>query len=426
MPKRKRKDLELENGGRLKKLKTHEKDNGKLISKQSLANSVAVQPKSNGQIRKMIYKRHKHQAPPRPAKTERRRVRRENEKKLAVEAQNFDEETADVQGSQKKSKKITKEPKKPVEASWKLSEIAGGRMLDLDPIFAFNEEYCQLRSRMFNAHTLILFFCRYLLIPYDIAVNVYATSTSLLVRRLRLSSLDRVSGFALSPTSTSHLFVSTSSGSIEKWDWLEGSMLEYWNVFATIYSLATSMPVHAETNNCLVYTVDRKDEGQWRLTVHRLLGGSEASKTDLGTLLKYPEPLTFVKILDNGRIIVVTSGSRVIIGTCDRPNPDSLKDLSYVWREVECPEWITCIDVQTRLYDKNTKRPKQSKNASHGAVDIVVGTLRGKIIIYDDLLENLNRIERGAKTRKVDGVSSRRLHWHRSAVLALKWSMDGI
>lgn len=185
------------------------------------------------------------------------------------------------------------------------------------------------------------------------------------------------------------------------------------------------MPVHTEASNGLVYTVDRKGQGQWMLTVHRLLGGSEASKTDLGTLLKYPEPLTFVRILDNGRIVVVTSGSRVIIGTCDRPSPDSLKDLSYIWRDIDCPEWITCIDIQMRSYRTTVEKPKSSKNALQVAVDIAVGTSGGKILIYDNLLESLVRIERSTKAKQVDGVSSRRLHWHRSAVLALKWSMDG-
>lgn len=196
-------------------------------------------------------------------------------------------------------------------------------------------------------------------------------------------------------------------------------------MFATIFSLATSLQVNAEGSNKLTYTVDRKDEGQWKLTVHRLLGGSDAPKTDLGTLLRYREPLTFVKILSNGRIVVVTSGSRLIIGTCDRPNPDSLRDIFYVWRDVNCPEWITSIDVQLRPHDTSINKSKRSKDAFQGAVDIAVGTLRGIIIIYDDLLENLIRIERGTKARQLDGVSSRRLHWHRSAVLALKWSLDG-
>lgn len=272
---------------------------------------------------------------------------------------------------------------------------------------------------------LIVRVCRYLLLPYDTAINVYATSTSLLVRRLQLSRAHPVSAFALSSINTNHLFISTNSGSIEKWDWLEGTRLEYWDISATIYSLAMSMPVHTEKGNGLVYTVDRKGEGQWKLTVHRLLGGSEASKTDLGTLLKHGEPLKFVKILDNGRVVVITSGSRVIIGTCDRPSPDSLKDLSYTWRDVDCPEWITSIDVQMRPYDTTMKKPKPSKKSFPGAVDIVVGTLRGKIIVYDDLLGNLIRVESGTTAQQVDSISSRRLHWHRSAVLTLKWSLDG-
>lgn len=148
---RKRKGPELENGSRPKKLKTHETDNGKLISNQSRAN--AVQPRRNRQFNKAMDDRAKHKAALRLAKIERRKVRKENEKKLIAEAQKFDEETAGAQGSQKESKKIKKER----EMSWKVSEIAGGRMLDLDPIFARNEEYCQLRPRTINAHILTLF-----------------------------------------------------------------------------------------------------------------------------------------------------------------------------------------------------------------------------------------------------------------------------
>ncbi|MCJ1267127.1 hypothetical protein MMC22_007012 [Lobaria immixta] len=399
MPKRKREGLELENGSNLKKLKTHEMEKDKLVPKQQHINAVALQPKSNKKPRTVVNA--KANSFYRDLRKKRRKDRIEHGKQSIDDIQEIDGEpsgSADVQGSQQKPMKIRK-------AKWKFSGIVGGRMLDLDPIFTPNEEY--------------------LLLPYDTAINVYATSTSLLVRRLQLSRAHPVSAFALSSINTNHLFISTNSGSIEKWDWLEGTRLEYWDISATIYSLATSMPVHTEKSNGLVYTVDRKDEGQWKFTVHRLLGGSEASKTDLGTLLKYGEPLKFVKILDNGRIVVITSGSRVIIGTCDRPSPDSLKDLSYTWRDVDCPEWITSIDVQMRPYDTTMKKPKPSKKSFHGAVDIVVGTLRGKIIVYDDLLGNLIRVERGTTAQQVDSISSRRLHWHRSAVLTLKWSLDG-
>lgn len=212
-------------------------------------------------------------------------------------------------------------------------------------------------------------------------------------------------------------------GSIERWDWTEGKRLEYWNISASIYSLATLNQNIEKSSNALVYTVDRKEAGPWMLTVHRLLGGSDASKTDLGTLLKYSEPLTFIRILDNGRIIVVTSGQRFMVGSCERPNSDSLKDVSYVWRDVDCPEWITSIDVRMRPYDN--KKPKVPETAFHGAIDVAVGTLKGKIIVYDDILGNFLRIENGMKGSQGNGTSCRFLHWHRTAVLALKWSTDG-
>ena len=212
-------------------------------------------------------------------------------------------------------------------------------------------------------------------------------------------------------------------GSIERWDWTEGKRVEYWNISAPIYSLATMNLNMDVSSNALVYTVDRNGGVPWMLTVHRLLGGSEASKTDLGTLLKYSEPLTFIKILDSGRIIVATSGQRLIMGTCERPNLDSLKDVSYVWRDVDCPEWITSVDVRMRPYDG--KKPRVSKTSFHGAIDVAVGTLKGKIIVYDDLLGNLLRIENGMKGSQGNGANSRFLHWHRTAVLALKWSADG-
>ena len=237
---------------------------------------------------------------------------------------------------------------------------------------------------------------------------------------------ERVTAFALCPSKTNHIFLSTNTGSIEKWDWIEGIRLEYWHISIPIYHLATATHGSNETSNDLVYTVDRKGEGQWMLTVHRLLGGGEASKTDLGTLIKSPEALTSVKIMENGGIIVLTSGSRIIIGSTDKPDLTPLKDISYVWREVKCREWISTVDVRIRPYDTVSKKAKRTKSGLDGALDVAVGTLRGKIIVYDDLLNSLIHQESNIKSEKQKGISSQRMHWHRNAVLALKWSKDGM
>lgn len=270
-----------------------------------------------------------------------------------------------------------------------------------------------------------MIFLRYLLIAYDAAIHVYSTSTSLLVRRLVVRKLGKVTGFALSPSQPNHIYLSTNVGSIEKWNWVEGKRLGCWHNSTPIHHLATSSLSSDEASNDLVYTVDRKGQTQWMLTVHRLLEGDEAPKTDLGTLMKYPSPLTSVKILMNGKIIILTCGSQLIVGYSDKPDSSSLKDVAYVWREIECPEWISSVDVQTRPYQTTIMEADGRNLGLDSALDVAVGTLRGPIVIYDDLLNNLVRNETSSKTENRRGLSSQKLHWHRTAVLALKWSKDG-
>ena len=247
----------------------------------------------------------------------------------------------------------------------------------------------------------------------------------MLVRRLCVEKSERITAFALSSSKPNNIFLSTNKGSIEKWNWVEGTRLEYWHISTPIYHMATSSIRSDETPNDLVYTVDRNGEGQWMLTVHKLLGGDEASKTDLGTLIRYSKPFTSVKIKENGRIIVLTSGSRLIIGTSAKPNEASLKDVVYIWRELDCPEWISTMDIRTRPFEIPSSEAKGANLESCGAFDVAVGLLRGQIIVYDDLLNNLIRKESKKNPEEKKGISSQRLHWHRTAVLALKWSKDG-
>lgn len=246
------------------------------------------------------------------------------------------------------------------------------------------------------------------------------------MRRLCISKSDHITSFALSPSSAGQVFISTISGSIEKWDWIEGTKLEYWNTSIPIYNLATSVPSAQEIWNGLIYTVDRKAEGQWMLTAHRLLGGEDASRTDLGTLFRYHDSLTSARIVENGKVIVLTSGSQIILGSCGQPDPESLKDVFYVWRDLDALKWITSIDIRIRPHKTLVKKSKKEPPINPSAVDIAVGTSDGWITIYDNLLENIIHRENKTKSGKAEGVSSHRLHWHRYPVLAAKWSADGI
>ena len=290
------------------------------------------------------------------------------------------------------------------EPTWKVSDPVGGHMLDVEPIFSRDEKY--------------------LLVAYDTAITVYSTSTSLPVRRLRTNKSNRLSACTLSASTDSQTYISTVSGEIEKWDWTEGSRIGRWKLSSSIYSLVTSTPTAEESSNELVYTVDRKDADQWRISAHRLQSGEHAAKTDVKTLLRHQDPLSSLRILAGGRFVVAASGSLLMIGHTTKPNPSMLQELSYTWRIVECPEWITCIDARISHIER-VEKPSKGGTRRFEALDIAVGGLKGSIHVYDNLLGKLIRTEQPTSKEVPEDIKSRRLHWHRNAVLSLKWSLDG-
>lgn len=267
-------------------------------------------------------------------------------------------------------------------------------------------------------------FSRFLLIAYGTSIAVYSTSTSLLVRQIRIHKADSISAFAFSSTTQSHLYLSTISGNIEKWDWIEGLRLSHWRISSSIYTLVTAKQNLGAPGNDLVYTIDRKGQGPWLLSVHRLAGSEDGVKTDVKTLFTHQQAISSAKVLENSRLIVATSGSQLIFGSSDEPALSPLKDVSYTWRILECPEYIVSTDVRSRPFEKFQKMSKRGRSMEN-AIDIVVGGLKGSIHIYEDLVRKI--IKRDHHTYKGSFVeaTSRRLHWHRNAVQAVKWSADG-
>lgn len=152
----------------------------------------------------------------------------------------------------------------------------------------------------------------------------------------------------------------------------------------------------------------------------------DTAKTELRTLLKYEKPITSLRILEEGRLIIATSGDKLLLGISDNPTSPVLKDIPYVWREIVCSEWIFSIDTRIRPERASTKRSKGSRATVAVAVDIVVGGLKGAIFIYEDLLRRLISKEDNSKAGTEDDITPRKLHWHRNAVASVKWSADGV
>ena len=244
------------------------------------------------------------------------------------------------------------------------------------------------------------------------------------MRQLRVHAADSISAFAFSSTTQGHLYLSAISGTIEKWDWVEGSRLDRWKISSSIYCLVTAKPNIDDPSSDLVYTIDRKGQGSWLISLHRLAGRKDGAKTDVKTLFANQQPLSSIKLLEKGRVIVATSESQLMIGSSDDPAPSPLRDVSYTWRIIECPEYIVSTDVRVRPSEEIQRMSKGGRSSAK-VISILVGGLKGSIHIYEDLLRKMIRSEhRAGKGSSVD-ITSRRLHWHRNAVQAVKWSADG-
>ena len=160
------------------------------------------------------------------------------------------------------------------------------------------------------------------------------------------------------------------------------------------------------------------------ITAHRLRTGD---KTELQTLFRSSEPITHLKALDGGRAIIASAGQKLIIGNTAEPSPVALKKLSYTWREFECSEWITSLDAwvdqEPPISNPITPRVTYPPPKIARSISVAAGGLKGSIFVYQDLLRKLERMERASNLTL---PATRRLHWHRNAVGAVKWSMDGM
>ena len=288
--------------------------------------------------------------------------------------------------------------------AWEISSPVGGRLLELDPLFSEDEEH--------------------LLLAYESWITVYSVVTSLPIRCLTIKKPGTVSGFAISPSKKNELYISTLAGAIEKWDWIQGTRIEDWKVISSIETLVIPTSNNSQARSELLYMIDKKGADSWQLFSCYFAQGGESSKPELRVLFSSEQALSSLKVIEDGRYIVLTSAAQMIIGCLKSPIRTTLKNIIYIWRVVECPEWIVSIDAHVSQAELDRKSSKGGK-INVETFDVAVGGFKGSIYIYDNLLGELVRREQPMSNEASLDIKSRRLHWHRNAVTALKWSLDG-
>ncbi|KAK2779324.1 hypothetical protein FQN52_002493 [Onygenales sp. PD_12] len=279
-------------------------------------------------------------------------------------------------------------------AKWSISYNVGGRFSDVDPIFTADEQHFILVSNS--------------------TARIFSMATSCPVRALEVpQGMQGITACKLSPTNAEHLYMSTSSGSILKWNWVSGEQIQTWNVSPNVVDFAVCQSRgsgKASSDEDLVFSMN---EGEGKTTI-LVNGGSSAPKPDQPkkVIREFLGAAKDIKVAAGGKIIVVIDHERLLLGYTTKCTSDTLQSLKYTWLEVTLPVSTTCSDLRERPSLPNS-----------GIIDLVLGEKNGSILIYHDLLNSLLRVEKGADPGS--SLVTNRLHWHRNTVKTVKWSKDG-
>lgn len=256
-----------------------------------------------------------------------------------------------------------------------------------------------------SAANMVTDISRYLFVGLETAVQVFATSTSRLIRTLQMETGQKVIGYKFSPIDQSILYIFTSAF-VTKWNWDSGKRLARWG---TPYSNIAADVSSGEEGAVASYTIGAQKDGKRQVIVSALAD----KKLPDTVALETSEQINSIQVAHQGRTIVVSDGNRLFLGTTSKVDLETPESTKYSWREATLPVSVTCIHVR-----ENPDAPKSSKVPD--AVDLVIGEGNGSILIYQDISNTLFGRNSDKKS------SPRKLHWHRSAVSTVQWSKDGM
>ena len=255
---------------------------------------------------------------------------------------------------------------------------------------------------------------RYLILATENEVQVISMSTSRIVRILSTPNSQKLTGYKLSPLDPEHLFASTSSGSIVQWNWETGAEIQTTTKSDPVIAIDVASP--SDDEQCLFALCEISD-GRRQISVD--VPSDKAGEWKSVTILTTNSPLSDMTAVAGGRMLFAWAGDRLFVGHTTKPLAvSSLESTKYTWREVRLPVRATCLDVRVA---PESEQPVASHSELPKA-DVVLGETGGSILIYNDIIGRLMRSE---KNESDSNLVSSRLHWHRKAVKAVRWSKDG-
>lgn len=214
-------------------------------------------------------------------------------------------------------------------------------------------------------------------------------TTSLVERKLPGTD-NSATAFAASIADSEELYVASSSGRVQRWDWTTGSAVNDPIQFeGSIHALSVSASEDATQDTLYALC---QNAGEWNIVT-----GNRAIYTS-------KEPLQ--NLWSHGDYVVAASSTKLIAGK----RVSTEEKASYNFVEITITTGLTSLDC--RVQSTESKKKANSDNLA-----IAVGNATGEIFLYENIFSTDKTSEQS--------FTPRTLHWHREAVASVKWSRDG-
>lgn len=274
--------------------------------------------------------------------------------------------------------------------AWILSSAIGGAFIDHDPVLTPDEQ------------TLIL--------ATDKDVLIYSTRTSLLVRKLNIGERSTIVSYALVPANTNFLYIGLQNDNIYKYEWTSGRQLWHYKIPSRLKSITPTSSGPDGDNLLIVHSTEKGGR-----SLSSLSFDANGELTGEGPMISHESLNGSVKFSAETGIAIICSSDTAYVGQFIEKADETGRELQ--WNQISFPSSMTCFDAQILPPSASTKSKKRARSPT---VNIAVGLTSGEIHLYSDILNQ----GLGLTDNQSSSVTTRRLHWHRTAPLSVKFSPD--
>ncbi|PKY00668.1 WD domain protein [Aspergillus campestris IBT 28561] len=281
--------------------------------------------------------------------------------------------------------------------SWTLSEPLAGRYNNLDPIFTADENY--------------------LFLGLETSIHLYSISTARVVRSFQPAPGQTIVGCRISPGKGDYLYIFTSTGAVNKWDWQSGRQVSHWETNRKTLSIEVFFDQNEDDTQFQLLCLCERNDGKRAITAVDLRDGKSQEKLIFETSIR----ISHIRCAGQSRAIIAYHDNHLLLGTMDLDEASPTTS-QYTWRELTLPVKITSMDIRSKVSSSQPKAGTSNRSRHWETLDLALGEANGSILVYHDVLNSLNK-EGALEGGK--GMAPRKLHWHREAVCATRWSKDG-